>query len=71
VQLIPNAVGVSKIRQQQPWWLSVSTTRVIVSEYVKFLPAAARMLASRTLNGWDANNVADGTKPPLAKTSGL
>lgn len=70
VEFIPHAVGGTKTRPQ-PWWLSVATTRVIVSEYVKFLPAAARMLASRTLSGWDASSVADGTKPPLAKTSGL
>lgn len=70
VELIPHAVGpaTGKIG---PWWLSAGTTRVIVSEYVKFLPAAARLIVARALSRFDGSAVAEGTKPALAKTSGL
>jgi uncharacterized SAM-binding protein YcdF (DUF218 family) len=33
------------------WWLHVATTRVLLSEYLKYLPAAARLSAQR-LMGW-------------------
>ncbi|MFN0218313.1 MAG: YdcF family protein [Hyphomicrobium sp.] len=33
------------------WWLHVRTTRVLLSEYLKYLPAAAR-LATQRMMGW-------------------
>lgn len=33
------------------WWLHVKTTRVLLSEYLKYLPAAAR-LATQRMMGW-------------------
>ncbi|MGQ0455506.1 MAG: YdcF family protein [Hyphomicrobium sp.] len=33
------------------WWLHVTTTRVLLSEYLKYLPAAAR-LATQRIMGW-------------------
>lgn len=33
------------------WWLSVRTTRYLLSEYLKYLPAAARLATQRVM-GW-------------------
>ncbi len=33
------------------WWLHVATTRLLLSEYLKYLPAAARLSAQRIM-GW-------------------
>lgn len=41
------------------WWLHLTTTRVLVSEYVKFLPTAARLTASRLLWPFGAVSLAD------------
>ena len=40
------------LKSQRPtaWWLHVATTRVLVSEYLKFLPTAARLVAARLLD---------------------
>jgi uncharacterized SAM-binding protein YcdF (DUF218 family) len=70
VELIAHPVTAGS-GKQPPWWLSVSTTRVIVSEYVKFLPAAARYLAARTFGSWESSHVAGSSEPSHAKTSGL
>lgn len=70
VELIPHAVPL-RDGKPSPWWLSVGTTRVIVSEYVKFIPAAARLFVARTFGNWDESSIAGNSKQPLAKTSGL
>ena len=70
VELIPHSVPFQR-DAASPWWLNMRTTRVIVSEYVKFIPAAARLIVARTFGSWDTSTVADGTKPPLSKTTGL
>ncbi len=70
IELIPHAVPLQK-SMPAPWWLSVRTTRLIASEYVKFLPAAARLFVARTLSQFDGSSVANSANPPLAKTSGL
>ncbi len=46
VQLVPHAVVPPSIRHTG-WWLHLTTTRVLLGEYVKFLPAAARLTVSR------------------------
>ncbi|MFA7305848.1 MAG: YdcF family protein [Hyphomicrobium sp.] len=40
------------------WWLHTTTTRVLVSEYLKYLPAVARLVAQRVLNWRDDSSVA-------------
>lgn len=45
------------------WWLRPRTTRILASEYVKFLPAAARYAASRMLP-WQESSYAEGPKSP-------
>lgn len=45
--LIPHPVAPRKFHISQ-WWAYPGTLRLVVSEYVKFLPAVARCLASQT-----------------------
>ena len=44
------------------WWLHVKTTRVLLSEYLKYLPAAARLSAQR-LMGWREDHSVATTQP--------
>lgn len=48
------------------WWLRPKTARVLVSEYLKFLPAAARYAASRAMRPWEESSIAE--VPPPAKS---
>jgi uncharacterized SAM-binding protein YcdF (DUF218 family) len=45
------------------WWLRPRTARMLASEYLKFLPAAARYAASRVLP-WKESSYAEGPKEP-------
>ena len=49
-QLIPHTVT-PKSFPDSGWWLHVATTRLLLSEYLKYLPAAARLTTQR-LMGW-------------------
>ena len=49
-KLVPHAVTPRSF-PEGGWWLHVATTRVLLSEYLKYLPAAARLKAQR-LMGW-------------------
>lgn len=51
--LIPHAVTPRSF-PISGWWLHVATTRILLSEYLKYLPAAARLTAQRVL-GWNEN----------------
>jgi uncharacterized SAM-binding protein YcdF (DUF218 family) len=42
------------------WWLEPATMRLLFSEYVKFLPSAARFGMARLLRQWDTNALASG-----------
>lgn len=44
------------------WWLHVHTTRVLLSEYLKYLPAAARLAAQRLL-GWNDDHAITVAEP--------
>jgi uncharacterized SAM-binding protein YcdF (DUF218 family) len=50
VQVIPHAVTPRNF-PDTGWWLHVKTTRLLLSEYLKYLPAAAR-LATQKIMGW-------------------
>lgn len=41
------------------WWLRPRTARVLVSEYLKFLPAAARYAAARAIGPWGESSIAE------------
>ena len=38
------------------WWLHPTTTRVLIAEYLKFLPAAARFAAARIVGPWEGKS---------------
>lgn len=50
-ELIPYTVMPKSLRKNR-WWLHGTTMRVLFSEYIKFLPSAARYAASRILGNW-------------------
>lgn len=50
VTLVPHAV-IPKTMQVQAWWLDLSASRLLASEYVKFLPSAARLAVIR-VSSW-------------------
>ncbi len=64
VNLIAHPVTPRHLRPQS-WWLHLPTARVLVSEYVKFLPTAARLAASRLMSTLNGSLVA-AAPPPLA-----
>lgn len=46
--LIPHPI-VPRFLRDEPWWLNLSTTRILAVEYVKLLPSLARSWAVRLL----------------------
>ncbi|MGH8338021.1 MAG: YdcF family protein [Gammaproteobacteria bacterium] len=48
VVLIPDAV-VPKAFRESAWWFNPMAARILVSEYLKFIPVAARLVAMRYL----------------------
>lgn len=50
---VPHPVP-TKVMRPTPWWLHVTTTRVLLAEYLKFLPTAARLVATRLFYGADS-----------------
>lgn len=57
-QLIPHPV-VPRGFPENSWWLHPGATRILVSEYLKFLPAAARYAANRIIGSNDQGTIAD------------
>lgn len=59
---------VPKSFPDEAWWLHPSTARILLSEYLKLLPAAARLAASRALGAWQSSSLTAGTtrQPSLA-----
>jgi uncharacterized SAM-binding protein YcdF (DUF218 family) len=43
---------------EEAWWLHAATTRVLLSEYLKFLPAISRLTVQRVMNWRDESAVA-------------
>jgi uncharacterized SAM-binding protein YcdF (DUF218 family) len=61
VTLVPYPV-VSQTLHTQPWWAHAATARLLFTEYMKFLPSAARFGVARLLRSWDGSAVAGGTE---------
>ena len=57
VTLLPYAVT-PKHFPDTGWWLHIATTRVLLSEYLKYLPAVARLTAQRMMKWNDGESVA-------------
>lgn len=61
VTLIPYPVTPRRY-PETAWWLHPTTTRVLLSEYLKFLPAVARLAAHRVMN-WHGDRAVAVTVP--------
>jgi uncharacterized SAM-binding protein YcdF (DUF218 family) len=59
VTLIPHAVISNRLHTTR-WWTDAYTARVLLAEYVKFLPSAARYGVARLLR-WESSALADGS----------
>jgi uncharacterized SAM-binding protein YcdF (DUF218 family) len=57
VTLLPYAVTPKRF-PETAWWLHVTTTRVLLSEYLKYLPAVARLAAQRVIDWRDGQSLA-------------
>lgn len=55
IELVPHPVAPEGMRQKV-WWLDVSATRLLASEYIKFLPAALRLVVARGVTPWQATS---------------
>jgi uncharacterized SAM-binding protein YcdF (DUF218 family) len=62
VTLIPYTVTPRRF-PETAWWLHASTTRVLISEYLKFLPAVARLAAQRVIKWGDDKPVSSAAVP--------
>lgn len=56
--LIPHTVMPDSLRRNR-WWLHGRTLRVLFSEYLKFLPSAARYAAMRVVDRVDGDDTAE------------
>ncbi|HEX2841453.1 YdcF family protein [Hyphomicrobium sp.] len=63
IQLVPHPVAPDGLRRKV-WWLDAATTRLLASEYIKFLPAAARLVAERGLSPWQATSLTASSGTP-------
>lgn len=68
VRIEPHAV-VPKSFPEEAWWLHPGTARILLSEYLKFLPAAVRLATSRMLGTWQSSSLTAGSngRPPIAR----
>jgi uncharacterized SAM-binding protein YcdF (DUF218 family) len=62
--LIPHAVTPRNF-PEGGWWLHIATTRLLLSEYLKYLPAAAR-LSAQHLMGWQDDHAITLAEPRRA-----
>jgi uncharacterized SAM-binding protein YcdF (DUF218 family) len=47
------------------WWLHINTTRVLMSEYLKYIPAAARLATQRVMGWNDDQSIAVAIPKPV------
>lgn len=57
VKVIPHPV-VPRSFPEEAWWLHASTARLLLSEYLKFLPAAFRLVTERVIEPWQSSAIA-------------
>jgi uncharacterized SAM-binding protein YcdF (DUF218 family) len=61
VALVPYPV-VSRNFRTERWWLHGATARLLFTEYVKFLPSAARFGVARLFGSWEGSALAGSTQ---------
>jgi uncharacterized SAM-binding protein YcdF (DUF218 family) len=66
-RLIPHPVVPAGFPEKR-WWLNRSVTRVLISEYLKFLPSAAQLTVARILRGAEPSSLAE---MPGARPAGI
>jgi uncharacterized SAM-binding protein YcdF (DUF218 family) len=66
-RLIPHPVTPDKFPAGY-WWLSRSVTRLLVSEYLKFLPTVAHLTVARVLASGESSSLAEG---PVEQPAGI
>lgn len=52
--------------KRRAWWLNATASRILISEYLKFLPAAARLAATRAFGPWRSSSLASASAPGSA-----
>jgi hypothetical protein len=57
-RLIPHPI-VTKGFPERRWWFNPSITRLLLSEYLKFLPAAAHLTVTRLWRSTDSSSLAE------------
>jgi uncharacterized SAM-binding protein YcdF (DUF218 family) len=67
VQFVPHPVAPEGLRNKV-WWLDAAATRLLVSEYLKFLPAAARLAVSRGVTPWHGTSMTAASGIPRDKS---
>jgi uncharacterized SAM-binding protein YcdF (DUF218 family) len=63
VALIPHRVLSSTLHTER-WWMHMGTARILLSEYVKFLPSVARLGVSRLARIWGSGALAEDSAGP-------
>ena len=63
VEFIPHPVLPGRFRDRA-WWLHYDSTRILMSEYMKFLFARTRLAATRAITGWSEHSVASSVPSP-------
>jgi uncharacterized SAM-binding protein YcdF (DUF218 family) len=67
VALVPYPVVSSNFRTER-WWLHGATARLLFTEYLKFLPSAARLGVARLFGPWEVSAVAGSARPQSSGT---
>jgi uncharacterized SAM-binding protein YcdF (DUF218 family) len=60
VELVPHAVGTEQMHMDH-WWLHAPTARLLFREYLKFIPAAARLVWTRVSGQRPSASSGDGS----------
>ena len=63
IELVPHPVAPDVLRSKV-WWLDTRATRLLASEYIKFLPAAVRLVVARGMAPWQATSVTASSGTP-------
>ncbi len=63
IELVPHPVAPDGLRHKV-WWLDAAATRLLVSEYIKFLPAAFRLVIARGVTPWQADSLTASSNVP-------
>lgn len=63
IELIAHPVAPDALRRRA-WWLDSTAARLLASEYIKFLPAAARLVMARGMAPWQGTSVTAASGAP-------